>query len=90
MKKNDDFVDISLEEEAFRRGYHHGFIAGRSQADVTIDEVRIWRYSMDKENVCPPGSPLEGMSRDINRPIEQIVDDISSRLGDLSEIDKES
>ena len=48
-------------EEAYKRGYHHGFVFGRTQPDVTENEVRNWRYSND--DICPPGSPMEGISR---------------------------
>lgn len=49
---------LSREEEAYRRGYHHGFVFSRSQPDVAEHEVRDWRNS--KKMICPPGSPFEG------------------------------
>lgn len=44
---------FSKEEEAFRRGYHYGFIAGAQGSKVTEEEVREWRYHSDL--MIPPG-----------------------------------
>ncbi len=67
-------VEIDPIDEAYRRGYHHGFITGRTQPDVTENEIRLWRYSDDK--ICPPGSPMEGVSRDMKRPFQDMINDL--------------
>lgn len=51
-------VEFSQEEEAYRRGYIHGFVSGRN-TDTDFEEVRKWRYG--NELVAPPGSGLAGM-----------------------------
>src|SRR5271168_5495961 len=67
--------ELSPEEQAFRRGYHHGFICGRTQPDLTEREISTWRYR-GKNNTFPPGSMLEGSERNINRPLEEILKDL--------------
>ncbi len=52
-----DEKELSSSEESYRRGYLHGFVAGRF-TDTQYDEVREWRYS--NETVAPPGSGMSG------------------------------
>ena len=43
-------------EEAFRRGYSHGFLTGRDLKNgLTEKDVLKWRYNPDKRNIGPPG-----------------------------------
>jgi len=44
------------EEIAFRRGYHHGFIAARLNPAMSESEIREWRYFSLKE--LPPNSEI--------------------------------
>lgn len=51
-------INFSKEEEAYRRGFSHGFVEGRSDSDITQQEVMSWRYSNDETGA--PGSFLQG------------------------------
>lgn len=70
------YPELSIEEESFRRGFHHGFITGRSEIDVTEAEVYNWRYKGDEKSF-PPGSIFEGKIRDSNKNFEEICQDIA-------------
>jgi hypothetical protein len=50
-----DFTDV---EEAYRRGYCHGFIARIGNPELTVEDVYAWRHGNDK--TCPPGSCFSG------------------------------
>lgn len=65
---------IDAIEDSYRRGYHHGFIAGQSQKDITEEEIRNWRYG-DKQ-ICPPGSPMEGVSRKFDSDLEKNIENL--------------
>ncbi len=38
--------DLSQEELAYRRGFHQGFVAARHNPNVTENEIRTWRNSI--------------------------------------------
>lgn len=44
---------FSKEEEAFRRGYHHGFHTAKHNENITETDVRVWRHS--GWEMTPPG-----------------------------------
>ena len=46
---------FNAEEEAYRRGYSQGFMAGRN-TETTWDEIMRWRHIDTDEKSCPPGS----------------------------------
>jgi hypothetical protein len=48
---------FTQEEIQYRRGYIHGFTAGR-ETDTSMEEVKAWRYS--DESTAPPGSFMAG------------------------------
>ncbi len=54
-------IQLSANEEAYRRGYLHGFVTGRT-TETEYQKVREWRYSND--TIAPPGSGMEGMHLD--------------------------
>lgn len=56
---NDEFIEFSNSEEAYRRGYCHGFLAALRNPELTVKEVYAWRNG--NEETAPPGSALAGM-----------------------------
>lgn len=56
--ENEDKINFTEEEHAYRRGYSQGFAAACQRLDVTIQEVNLWADS--KDATCPPGTPMEG------------------------------
>jgi hypothetical protein len=50
---------FTKEEQAYRRGYCHGFVAAQNNSDITREEVDAWRHGQDE--TAPPGSALEGI-----------------------------
>lgn len=82
---------LTENDHSYRAGYHHGFITGRTQRDITEKEVRNWRYS--DENICPPGSPMEGVVRNSKKTIFEAISDLPLGLrvvDDLEEDDEEN
>jgi hypothetical protein len=56
--REDALPELSAEEVAYRRGFHHGWQCGRSNPEITNQEINAWRFS--KKIRGAPGTPLEG------------------------------
>jgi hypothetical protein len=50
-----DDIEISNEEECYRRGFHHGFVVAKNKNEVTESDVRSFRYNRKDEFPTPPG-----------------------------------
>jgi hypothetical protein len=57
MKKEiEEIIVWSIEEQAFRRGYSHGFSHACSRLEITMKDIREWIQSDTPST--PPGSPF--------------------------------
>jgi hypothetical protein len=51
-----DDIEITPEEEAFRRGFSHGFRAARCDDKLTMQDVMNWRNYRKELHPLPPGN----------------------------------
>ena len=58
----EEHVPFTKEEQAYRRGYCHGFLAAIRNDDLTWQDVYAWRNGNDETG--PPGSVFSGIYMD--------------------------
>jgi hypothetical protein len=56
-------INFSVEEIAFRRGFHHGFCTARREQSLTEDEIRQWRHTGDEASFPPGQRGLKNVER---------------------------
>lgn len=54
--KEDSLPELSESEEAYRKGFSHGWHVGKTNPTITYEAIKTWRYSRKK--VGAPGTPF--------------------------------